>query len=84
MQDTATDSARHRKAVTRLILATAAWGISFPLFKMLFAVQQGHEPSADSFFLAAHAIGLRALGAALVQLGAARASRRGSPLRVPN
>jgi drug/metabolite transporter (DMT)-like permease len=66
MQDTATDSARHRKAVTRLILATAAWGISFPLFKMLFAVQQGHEPSADSFFLAAHAIGLRALGAALV------------------
>ncbi len=53
-----------RKAVFQLILATAAWGISFPLFKMLFDVQKAHVPGVDTFFLAAHAIGFRALGAA--------------------
>ena len=30
---------RHQ-AVVQLILTTAAWGISFPVFKMLLAVQQ--------------------------------------------
>jgi drug/metabolite transporter (DMT)-like permease len=53
-----------RKAVIQLILATAAWGISFPLFKMLFDVQKSHVPGVSSFFLAAHAIWSRALGAA--------------------
>jgi drug/metabolite transporter (DMT)-like permease len=57
-------NALRRKAVFQLILATAAWGISFPLFKMLFDVQKSHVPGAESFFLAAHAIGSRALGAA--------------------
>ncbi|MEN9282855.1 MAG: hypothetical protein RLZZ179_348 [Verrucomicrobiota bacterium] len=68
MQPTAPDTPHHRKAVVQLVLATAAWGLSFPLFKMLFAVQQGHEPQADSFFLAAHAIGLRAIAAAVIIL----------------
>ena len=68
LQATAPDTARHRQAVLRLVLATAAWGVSFPLFKMLFAVQQRHEPAAGSFFLSAHAIGLRAAAAALVLL----------------
>jgi len=59
---------RHR-AVVQLILATAAWGISFPVFKMLFDVQRVRVPEVaaselGSFFLAAHAIGTRALGAA--------------------
>ncbi|HWB02530.1 MAG TPA: DMT family transporter [Verrucomicrobiales bacterium] len=53
-----------RKAVFQLMLATAAWGISFPLFKMLFDVQKAHVPGVDTFFLAAHAIGTRAVGAA--------------------
>lgn len=52
------------KAVVQLILVTAAWGLSFPIFKMLFDVQRQHVPGVDSYFLAAHAIGLRALLAA--------------------
>src|SRR5262245_35089735 len=55
----------HRIAVVELILTTAAWGISFPVFKMLWAVQQVRVPEAKSVFLAAHAIGFRGLGAAL-------------------
>jgi len=63
---------RHR-AVGQLILATAAWGISFPVFKMLFDVQRVRVPEAaeshtGSVFLAAHAIGMRALGAAALFL----------------
>jgi drug/metabolite transporter (DMT)-like permease len=54
---------RHR-AVVQLIMATAAWGISFPVFKMLFDVQRVRVPESNSFFLASHAIGTRALGAA--------------------
>ena len=53
-----------RRAVVQLMLATAAWGISFPVFKMLFDVQHVRVPGVASFFLAAHAIGTRALGAA--------------------
>ncbi len=53
------------KAVRQLILTTAAWGISFPLFKMLFDVQRTNVPGVTSYFLAAHAIGTRALLAAL-------------------
>jgi len=53
-----------RKAVFQLILTTAAWGISFPLFTMLFKVQKARVPDIGTFFLAAHAIGFRALGAA--------------------
>ena len=55
----------HRVAVIQLILTTAAWGISFPVFKMLWAVQQVRVPEANSFFLAAHAMGTRGLGAAV-------------------
>ncbi len=63
---------RHR-AVVQLIFATAAWGISFPVFKMLFDVQRERVPAAaeshaGSVFLAAHAIGVRALGAAALFL----------------
>lgn len=48
----------------QLILATAAWGISFPLFTMLFRVQKEHVAGVGTFFLAAHAIGFRALASA--------------------
>jgi drug/metabolite transporter (DMT)-like permease len=63
---------RHR-AVVQLILATAAWGISFPVFKMLFDVQRARVPAAadshtGSVFLASHAIAFRALGAAALFL----------------
>jgi drug/metabolite transporter (DMT)-like permease len=54
---------RHQ-AVVQLILTTAAWGISFPVFKMLLAVQQAAAPEATSFFLAACAILIRGVGAA--------------------
>jgi drug/metabolite transporter (DMT)-like permease len=54
------------KAVVRLLLATAAWGLSFPLFKMLFALQETAEPLADSLFLSSHAIALRSLVAGIV------------------
>ena len=58
---------RHR-AVVQLILATAAWGLSFPVFKMLFAVQKVNVPGVEDWFLAAHAIGFRALAAAAIFL----------------
>jgi drug/metabolite transporter (DMT)-like permease len=64
MSEHAEHNPLRRKAVFQLILATAAWGISFPLFKMLFDVQKEHVPGVSSFFLAAHAIGFRALAAA--------------------
>ena len=56
------------KAVVQLILATAAWGLSFPVFKMLFAVQKVSVPGVEDYFLAAHAIGFRALAAAALFL----------------
>jgi drug/metabolite transporter (DMT)-like permease len=55
-------------AVMQLILTTAAWGLSFPVFKMLFELQRESVPGGDSFFLAAHAIGMRALLAAALFL----------------
>lgn len=58
---------RH-KAVVQLILATAAWGLSFPVFKMLFDVQKVSVPGVEDHFLAAHAIGFRALAAAALFL----------------
>ncbi len=64
MSESAHPPSLRATAVFQLILATAAWGISFPLFKMLFDVQKEHVPGVDTFFLAAHAIGFRALAAA--------------------
>lgn len=57
-----------RTAVVQLILTTAAWGLSFPLFKMLSDVQKLHVPEAGSVFLSAHYIAVRSLAAALVFL----------------
>lgn len=57
-----------RTAVVQLIMATAAWGLSFPLFKMLFDIQKGHVPGVDTYFLSAHAIGFRAMAAAALFL----------------
>ena len=56
------------KAVVQLILTTAAWGLSFPVFKMLFEVQKANVPGVEDYFLAAHAIGFRALAAAALFL----------------
>lgn len=56
------------KAVVQLILTTAAWGLSFPIFKMLFEVQKANVPGVEDYFLAAHAIGFRALAAAALFL----------------
>ncbi len=66
-----------RTAIVQLILATAAWGLSFPLLKMLFAIQGRHAPEAGTVFLSAHAIGVRSLLAVLVLLAFNRSALRG-------
>ena len=58
---------RHRQAVLWLILATAWWGFSFPLTKLLYAGQRAIEPASSSWFLAALSHSARCLlGAALL------------------
>ncbi len=64
---TAASPLRH-KAILWLILATAAWGLSFPLMKMLFAIQSERLPGAPSAFFSAHIVVLRSLCAGLILL----------------
>ncbi len=54
------------KAISMLVLATAAWGVSYPVMKALFMMQEGLAPRVSSWFLASAAISLRFAGAALL------------------
>lgn len=60
------DPALHRRAVGWLMAGTAAWGLSFPVQKMLTMVQQAAVPAADSVFLTSWIICVRSLLAAAV------------------
>ncbi len=62
------EPAVHRRAVFWLIAATAAWGLSFPVQKMLTLVQQELVPAAGTWFLTSWIICLRSLMAAVVLL----------------
>lgn len=57
-------AARHRRAVLWLVAGTAAWGLSFPVQKMLTMLQQAKVPEAGSWFLTSWIICLRSLYAA--------------------
>lgn len=61
-----TEPALHRKAVLWLIAGTAAWGLSFPVQKMLTMLQQEMVPAAGTWFLTSWIICLRSLLAAVV------------------
>ena len=65
---TVTDPALHRRAVLWLMLGTAAWGLSFPVQKMLTMLQQELVPAAGTWFLTSWIICLRSLMAAAVLL----------------
>lgn len=61
------------RAIGMLVLATAAWGLSFPGGKALIAALEAHLPGRSSWFFAALVIGGRFALAALL-LGAAQPS----------
>ena len=61
-----TEPALHRKAVLWLIAGTAAWGVSFPVQKMLTLLQQELVPAAGTWFLTSWIICLRSLLAAVM------------------
>ncbi len=62
----AIDPALHRRAVWWLIAGTAAWGLSFPVQKMLTMVQQAIVPEAGTLFLTSWIICMRSLLASAV------------------
>ncbi|MCG3147687.1 MAG: hypothetical protein PCFJNLEI_01128 [Verrucomicrobiae bacterium] len=58
------------KPVLMLVLATAGWGVSFPLMKALMLVQHRLVPEASEWFITAQGMTLRfGLAAALLALG---------------
>lgn len=60
--------ALHRRAIGWLIAGTAAWGLSFPVQKMLTMLQQTLVPEAGSWFLTSWIICVRSLFAAVLLL----------------
>ncbi len=62
------EPARHRHAVLWLSSCTAAWGLSFPIQKMLILLQQELVPAAGTWFLTSWVICVRSLMAAAVLL----------------
>ncbi|MDB6071947.1 MAG: protein of unknown function transrane [Verrucomicrobiales bacterium] len=62
------EPALHRRAVLWLTAGTAAWGLSFPVQKMLTMLQQELVPAAGTWFLTSWIICLRSLIAACVLL----------------
>ena len=62
------EPALHRRAVLWLMAGTAAWGLSFPVQKMLTMLQQDLVPAAGTWFLTSWIICLRSLMAAAVLL----------------
>ena len=61
-------AALHRRAVLWLSAGTAAWGLSFPLQKMLTLLQQELVPAAGTWFLTSWIICLRSLLATAILL----------------
>ncbi len=59
-------SGRHVAACIWLLIATALWGISFPLIKAIWLKQHQIEPGASSIFLAALGVCVRFGTAAVV------------------
>lgn len=63
------EPALHRRAVLWLMAGTAAWGLSFPVQKMLTMLQQEVVPEAGTWFLTSWIICLRSLlGAVFLML----------------
>ena len=60
--------ALHRRAVLWLTAGTAAWGLSFPVQKMLTLLQQEIVPTASTWFLSSWIICLRSILAASILL----------------
>jgi drug/metabolite transporter (DMT)-like permease len=58
----------HRRAVQWLVLGTAAWGLSFPVQKMLTLLAQVEVPEASTWFLTSWIICVRSLLAAVLLL----------------
>lgn len=63
-----TEPAVHRRAVLWLMAGTAAWGLSFPVQKMLTLLQAERVPGAGSVFLTSWIICVRSFMAAAVLL----------------
>jgi drug/metabolite transporter (DMT)-like permease len=60
----APQDARRSRALLMLVLATAFWGLSFPLIKTIMLLHARLEPSADSWFVTIYTLAPRfALGA---------------------
>ncbi len=55
----ATHPPQHLRACVWLFIGTALWGLSFPLIKAIWAVQERLVPEAPSIFLAATGAGAR-------------------------
>jgi drug/metabolite transporter (DMT)-like permease len=62
------ERARRGKALQMLILATAFWGISFPIIKMIAMLQQELLPGASTWLTTAVATAVRFGGAAILML----------------
>ena len=52
-------NARHTRAIWMLVLATACWGLSFPVVKALALVHASLEPGCGNWFTAAATVGPR-------------------------
>jgi len=61
-------AAEHRRAVRWLVFGTAAWGLSFPVQKMLTGLGQAAVPEAGTWFLTSWIICVRSLVAAALLL----------------
>lgn len=59
---------KHRRAVQWLVFGTAAWGLSFPVQKMLTSLGQATVPEAGTWFLTSWLICVRSLLAVLILL----------------
>jgi len=61
-------SSDHRRAVKWLVFGTVAWGLSFPVQKMLTAIGQQTVPEAGTWFLTSWLICVRSLFAMAILL----------------
>lgn len=70
--------ASHSRAVVMLVLATAFWGLSFPLIKTLMLLQAELSPKAEPWFVTVYVLAPRfVLGAAILAAWQWRALTRG-------
>lgn len=68
---------KRKAAILWLVAATAAWGLSFPIQKILFMLQQAAVPEAGTWFLSSWTICLRSLLAGALLLAIRPRLRRG-------